>query len=266
MKKLGLTLLLLAVAFSIYSQDENLQVKLDSILAEADLLYRYEKSVWISTDLLLTDKKLEANYGGYVVSHSNDSVLVTYLNKKQDAVIARYTYVSADLSHPAKISTEISTMTMLEKELFDKKIKIFNQLSDSKYNVTFPQGFNPNLVLIKSENEFKLYIIMGTSQHGVIPFGNDYLFKTDKAGNIIYWKKFHSRFIPAESEMPNGEKAISVIHTHLKTTPYITATDICTFRLYKDLYEIEDFRVLCTATGKYYKYNPTTNKIEINEL
>lgn len=266
MKKFGLTLLLLAIAFSIFSQDEKLQVKLDSIVAEADLLYRYEKSVWNSTDLLLTDKKLEDNYGGYVVSHSNDSVLVTYLNKKQNAVIARYTYVSADLSHPVKINTGISTMTMLEKELLAKKIKIFNQLSESKYNVTFPQGFNPNLVLIKSEDEFKLYIIMGTSQHGVIPFGNDYLFRTDKAGYIIYWKKFHSRLIPAESETPNGEKVISAIHSHLKTTPYITATDICTFRLYKDQCKIENFRVLCTATGKYYEYNPTTNKIEIIEL
>lgn len=264
MKKLGLLILTLNISFSVFSQ-ENLQAKFDSIITEADLLYRYEKSVWNSTDLLMANNKLKKNYGGYVVSHSNDTVFVTYIDKKQKESIARYQYVSNELTKPSNISIEVSTLTSLEQELLDIKIKLIKQLSDSKYGVTIPQGFSPNFVLIKGANEFKLYILMGTSDAGVIPFGNDFLFKADKAGTITEWKKFHSRMIPAFSKGPNGEKVISAIHSHLKTTPYITATDICTFRLYGELCGLEEFMVLCTATDKYYKYNLKSNTIEITE-
>lgn len=257
--------LFITIFHNAYSQEENLEMKLDSIIAEADLMYKYEKAVWISTDLLMSDKKLKKNYGGYVVRHETDSIFVTYLDKNQKESIARYVFVDPNFNKPCQISLETSSLTLLEKELLDTKLKMINQLSDSKYNISFPQGFNPNFVLIKANTIFKLYLIMGTSEAGVIPFGNDYLFESDIEGNITNWKKFHSRMIPTYSKGPNGEIVVSVIHSHLKTTPYITATDICTFRLYGELCGIGEFMVLCTATGKYYKYILKTNTIEITE-
>jgi hypothetical protein len=266
MKQIAILFLLMTIIFNANAQDENLQLKLDSIIDEADLMYKYEKSVWNSTDLLMADPKLKKNYGGYVVRHSMDSIFVTYLDKNQKESIARYIYVSANLNKPCLVSLESSSLTILEKELLDIKIKILNQLSDSKYNITIPQGFNPNFVLIKEATIFKLYLIMGTAEYGVIPFGNDYLFWSDSDGNITNWKKFHSRLIPIYAKGDNGEKVVSSSHSHLKTTPYITATDICTFRLYGELCEMEEFSVLCTATGKYYKYKLLTNKIEVEEI
>lgn len=265
MKRITILFFLGVICLKTFSQDENLQFKLDSIIAEADLLYKYEKSVWNSTDLLMSDKKLKKNYGGYLVNHSNDSVFVTYLDKNQEGSIARYAYLSSDLNKPVISKVESSPLTILEKELLDVKIKVINQLSESKYSVTIPQDFIPNFVLIKEKEVFKLYIIMGTSESGIIPFGNDYLFWSDPQGNITNWRKFHSRMIPTQAKGPNGEKVVSAIHSHLKTTPYITATDICTFRLYGGLCNMEDFMVLCTGSGKYYKYKLKTNKIEITE-
>lgn len=265
MIKIGILSILLVVSLELFSQKDTLQSKLDSIIIEAELLYRYEKSVWNSTDLLMADRNLKRNYGGYVVSHSGDTVYVTYVDKAQKGGIARYTFTSKDLNKPLLTNLESTPLTLLEKELLDIKIRILNQISDSKYNVTIPQGFNPNLVLIKSENGFKLYILMGTSESGVIPFGNDFLFRTDESGTITEWKKFHSRMIPAYSNGPNGEKVLTAIHSHLKTTPYITATDICTFRLYGELCGMEEFMVLCTATKNYYKYNMHTNTIQVTE-
>ncbi|MBK7712557.1 MAG: hypothetical protein IPJ37_17530 [Bacteroidales bacterium] len=156
-------------------------------------------------------------------------------------------------------------MTNTEQELLDIKIKIINHLSDKKYEIGFPQNFNPNFVLVKEKEEFKLYILMGTPESGVVPFGNDYLFWADSKGAITNWKKFHSRMIPAQSKGPNGEKVVSAIHSHLKTTPYITATDICTFRLYGELCEMDEFSVYSPAIGKYFKYRLKENKIEIEE-
>lgn len=263
MKKNGIFLFLIMVCFNVFSQQDTIKPVLDSILIEADLMFRYEKAVWISSDILMTDETLKNNYGGYVVSHSGDNVRVTYIDEKQKESIARYDFVSTELSKPSKTSIQNSPLTKLEKELLDVKIKIINQLSDEKYEVTFPKDFNPNLVLIKGDNNYRLYIIMGTSESGVIPFGNDFLFITDNSGTITKSKKFHSRMIPAYSKGPNGEIVVSIVHSHLKTTPYITATDICTFRLYAEICGLEEFMILCPTTGKYFKYNINTNKISI---
>lgn len=259
-------LLILTLFFSLYlfSQEEINQAKLDSILEEADLMYKYEKSVWNSTDLLMSNKKLKKSYGGYIVHHSNDTLTITYLDKNQKESIARYSYKFDNINKPLITSIETSQLTSMEKELFDIKGIIANQLSDSEYNVTIPQDYNPNLVLIKESDEYRLYIIMGSSKTGVIPFGNDYLFKANSKGKITYWKKFHSRMIPTMAEF-NGQKVTESFHSHLRTTPYITATDICTFRLYAQYTELEKFSVYSPALGKSMTYILKTNKIEIEE-
>ncbi len=264
MKRFTIIIFLLALYINAFSQDEDLQMIFDSIIAEADLMYKYEKTVWNSTDLLMINKNLQKNYGGYVVSHSADSVYVVYIDKKQEQSIARYTYTSADLSKPCYISTELSTLSVEEKELVDIKTKMLKQIVNRKYKVTIPNGFSPNFVLIKEDNFYKLYVIMGTSTYGVIPFGNDYLFKANSKGKIIYWTKFHSTMIPVMAET-YGHKVVEATHSHLRTTPYITATDICTFRLYAQYTELQKFSVYSPAIKKTMTYILETNKIEVKE-
>lgn len=264
MKNYYLLILTLFFSLNLFSQEDSIQVKLDSILLEADLMYKYEKSVWNSTDLLMSNKKLKKNYGGYIVNHSNDTLTITYLDENQKQSIARYSYKFDNLNKPLITAIETTQLTSIEKELFEIKGKIVNQLSDSEYNVTIPQGYNPNLLLIKENDEYRLYIIMGTTETGMIPFGNDYLFKANSKGEITYWKKFHSRMIPAMAEF-NGQKVTESFHSHLRTTPYITATDICTFRLYAQYTELKKFSVYSPAIGKTMTYDIELNNIEIEK-
>ncbi len=263
MKQLIALFILLTMASIAYPQDDNLRFKLDSIVKEADVLYSYEKAAWVATDLFMANRKLKKDYGGYIVYHSNDTVFAVFLNKNQDGKKAKYYFTDLGQGNPFRTEIEDSPLTANEQELLVIKIKIIGQLSGSKYDVSIPPGFNPNFVLIRDNANYKLYILMGTSQSGIIPFGNDYLFRADPVGKITYWKKFHSRLIATPSKAPNGEKVISCMHSHLETTPYITATDICTFRLYSALAGMEYFSVLCTATDKTYEYSIKTNKIEI---
>lgn len=264
MKKISIIIFGLISIIS-FSQEKLKKSILDSIVKEADLLYNYEKVAWNTTDLLMSKRKLKKNYGGYVIYHSNDTIYASFIDKDQEKRIAKYSFTTSDLKSPFESNFDLIQLSESEKELLNIKIKIINQLSDQKYEVGFPQGFNPNLVLLKDKSEYRLYILMGTSESNIIPFGNDYLFKTDLNGEIKDWKKLHSRVIPTQTEMPNGGKVISAVHSHLKTTPYITATDICTFRLYGELYGMKEFMVLSTTIGKYFKYNIDENKITITE-
>ena len=264
MKYLTLSLFM-TIALNGLSQESDLNLKLDSIKQEADLLFRYEKAVWFSTDILMSDKKLKKNFGGYVVYHSKDTTIVSMFDKKQKVVIAKYQFIGSEFTNPFKTIEEASKASSIEQELLDIKTKIIEQLADSKYEVTIPQNYNPNLVLIKESLGYKLYILMGTNEKGIIPFGNDYLFKTNTTGDITEWQKFHSRMIPAQSEIPGVGKVTSSSHSHLRSTPYITATDICTFRLYAQYTELKEFSVYSPALGKSMKYSIEENKIEVTE-
>ena len=70
--------------------------------------------------------------------------------------------------------------------------------------------------------------------------------------------------IPTMAEF-NGQKVTESFHSHLRTTPYITATDICTFRLYAQYTELEKFSVYSPAIGKTMTYILKTNKIDIED-
>jgi hypothetical protein len=264
MKKIIILLIFIISAFG-NSQNGTLQTKLDSILKEADLLYNYEKVAWNSTDLAMSLERVKNDYGGYIIYHTNDSIYASIIDISQKHRLIKYSYDFNNINVPANSNTDKSELSDKEKKLLDIKYKIIDQLSDRKYEVGFPEGFNPNLVLIQNDEEIKLYIIMGTSEAGVIPFGNDYLFTSDLEGNITSWKKFHSRLIPVRSKTPTGDIVTSATHSHLRTTPYITATDICTFRLYASYTELTEFKVYSPELGKNMKYYLESNTIEVIE-
>jgi hypothetical protein len=270
MKKHITLVLIFLLAVSSYSQTEIkaevLKSKLDSIIVEADLLYSYEKVAWKASDIIMQNQSLKQSLGGYFVYHSEDSVFGVFLDKSLKKRIAKYTFTKTDLNVPSNSNYDFVELSPKENELLEIRNTIINQLSNPNYQVTITNGYNPNLVLIKEQTGYKFYIMMGTNHPEIIPFGNDYLFKTNKKGIITSWRKFHRNIIPAQTKMVDGSEVKSVIHSHLRTTPLITATDICTFRLYAELYKMDEFKVLSTALGKYFTYLLKTNTIEVSEI
>lgn len=261
------TFLLLLLLFSTLSLSQKIdhQTKLDSILKEANLLYNYEKAVWNASDLLNDNKKLRKKNGGFVVFHNSDTINVSFFSKDQEDIIARYHFLNTDMEKPISAELEKSEAKENELHLLRTKGLIVEQLADEKYELSFPKNYNPNLVLIQDEMGFKLYILMGTSKEGLIPFGNDYIFWGNKKGEIFKWQKMHSRLIPARSEIPGVGTTISASHSHRRSTPYITATDICTFRLYAGYTELESFSVYSPALKVSMVYELRSNSIKIED-
>ncbi len=253
----------LILAQTIEISESELTAQLDSVLAEGHLLYRYEKAAWISTDLAQQNITVIKDYGGFFTYEEQGEIRVIIIGKKSQNCIAEYSFEN-NFNKPKTVKTESRELSNKEKDLLKVREKILENLSDKKYEVSIPGGYSPNLILLPFVEKYKLYIIMGTSQKDVIPFGNDYLFIADKNGKIENWHKFHSGIIPGYTKM-NGSKVKELIHSHLRTTPLITATDICTFMLYAPLYDIDTFSVYSPALGKYMTYSLKTNKITVKE-
>lgn len=246
-----------------YSESE-IKQKNDSIVAEGNLLYQYERAAWMSSDIAVDKGNLLVKYGGYLIYQSGDSIKGIILEKDKNNCIYDITYYK-NFTKPFSEKKVERQLTEKEQNLFYIKTKMLSASDDIKYNVVCPQGFNLNPVLIPHNDGYKLYLITGTAQSKVIPIGNDYIFFADKAGEITSMRKFHSRLIPFYTEF-NGEKVREGVHSHLPAEPFITATDICTFKLYADLYGLDKFTVLSTALQKYFTYSIVDNKIVTKRL
>ncbi|MBL0145381.1 MAG: hypothetical protein IPP48_06115 [Chitinophagaceae bacterium] len=266
-----LTILSVLTISLVYGQEskkftnDEINIKLDSIMVEANLLYQYEKSAWISTDLANENKKIRKKFGGFLTYKSNDTIKTIIFDKERNKCIAEYIFID-DFKKPNKEIIAERNFTLTEQNLQKTKEIILEQLTDKKFDVGVPEGFNLNPILIPENEKYKLYLITGTSQSNVIPFGNDYLFQTDKNGKIESWKRFHSRLIPTYTTTPNGGKVTETTHSHLRTNPFISATDICTFKLYGKLYDLNEFSIYSPALGIYLKYNLSKDKVEIVEI
>jgi hypothetical protein len=260
-----ISLAFLLISYTVFSQDiklteQEMQIKLDSIKTEGNLLYELENASWHSTDLVKENRKMRDSTGIYLTYKSGETVKTVFLNKPANKVISEYTFVNNTKKPSKKAETE-RELSPLELELKTVREKVIYQLSDKKYEVGVPEGFSLNVIIIPFGEKYKTYLITGASEPGVIPFGNDYLFISDKAGNIEGYKKFHSRLIPTYVANASGDSITIVTHSHLKTTPYISATDICTFKLYAPFTKMERFSVYSPALQTYFEYNYKKNTL-----
>lgn len=269
MKKL-ITFTFLCLASLVYCQDKTysdseLKQKLDSILVEGNLLYSLENAAWHSSDLFRENRELSNLSSFYLTYKKENSVSVVYLNKAADKVLAEYLFINDD-QKPNRVFTNERPLTELENDLKKVRLKLIEQLQDPKYQVGNYDGYSLNIITLPANNEqYKTYLISGTSKIGVIPFGNDYLFISDKEGIITEYKKFHSRIIPTLSPK-DGATLNMTTHSHLRNNPFISATDICTFRLYAPFFpSLKEFSVYSPAINAYMIYNLKDQKISVDK-
>ena len=243
--------------------EQQIKAKTDSILIEGNLLFQYEKAAWISIDLAMEQKNIKKKFGGYIVYQKIDTIKTIILNKDNQCVY-ELSFIN-DFSSPTKEVLSLRELNENESKLLTIKNKILNQIVEKKYEVSCPDGFSLNMELIPFASGYKLYILTGTSQSQIIPFGNDYLFLTDPNGEILSMRKFHSRLISTMTKGPNGEQVTESIHSHLRTEPFISATDICTFKLYGSLYGQNEFKVYSPGLSTYFTYSLIDNNIKIEK-
>ena len=277
MKKVSLILVLVSLLSSnvlaqqLKISESELKEKLDSILHEGNLLYKYEKAAWISNELAFKNPTVKAEFHGYLTYEEQSEIKSIILAENLQTCIAEYTFED-NFDQPKYVKIEKREVSDKEKTLIEVRQKILeNILDDGKYEVSVPKGgYNLNFILLPFADKYKLYMITGTTEPNVVPFGNDYIFIADENGEIESWHKFHSQLIPSptitggnNSRKNNAKsnKVTGLIHTHLPSTPLMTATDICTFLLYAPIYDLKTLTVLHGRVRVAMKYWLKENKI-----
>lgn len=72
-----------------------------------------------------------------------------------------------------------------------------------------------NHVPIIEKNASRVYVLTGTSLHGVVIFGNDYLISFDKDNKVSSAEQLHKSIIPAYFSRDSTNVQLQSMHTHI---------------------------------------------------
>lgn len=207
--------------------------ELAEIAVEGENLYKSEMASWYGTDLALEKfPELRDEFGGYFSYTSGDSAIcVFYSREEQAGVICTISFDETYNLGRAKIVHNRRTFTPQEEDLYEmRKIAVEAIRTDT----FFKQYTNTHLNIIPliRNNVRKVYVLTGPKVSDIVIFGNDYLLSFDEKNRLTGTRKLHKDVIVVNYSK-EGDSATTA-HTHLpETGRFITATDICTIRLYE---------------------------------
>lgn len=236
----------------------------DSVVEEGNTLYLHDKLNWVMSDAykqMCSSKTASLS----VVGQLNDTLMsgiMIDVDQMKCVFECRLNLNTGEIEpfnlvrglSPSEIARAERQVTLLEK------VSTLDGIS----NVSEAGNLNVDVVEI-SPSLTRVYLLQGTNKSKLIPFGNDYSFDFDAAGNLVTRRKYHNSFIPIDFSSKNGD-IHKCTHSHLNDTPYITPTDIATFLLYgHDLYGMKTFSVYSTTFECYFTYNVETATIILVE-
>ncbi len=233
MKKLFKLIIILILAQNATAQKNAMRQITDSINAEGEMLYRSEWASGHSTQIFASsfgEKKLLS--GGYFSYETKKGVTTVFFSKKENPVVLATVKFDHGLdSSKYNIDTLTRKFTENEKEFYTIRSKAAQAVSSDTL-FKFYQHTSLNLVPIIKNGTKRVYVITAQTEPDEVLLGNDYLINIDKDNNIIKKTKLHNNLIPLGTGGQDAIKASS--HQHLgETSLFITATDICAFKLWK---------------------------------
>lgn len=233
MKKTTALLLLLSLAGSTFSQDNDMTKISDSITAKGKKLYRSEMASWYGTDIFVEKFAGINNSGGYFSYDAPPFTrCVFYSNGETPRVLATITFDSTYKTATAQVDSTQRAFTDEETILFTLRKKTSILIKEDTLFKSY-QNTSLNLIPLIDGNSREVYVLTGPKNTGIVIFGNDYLLRFDSNNNLIGKKRIHVSMIPVQYGQ-SKENEIGAMHTHLpESGEFITATDICTLMLYE---------------------------------
>ena len=250
---------------------EVLKAANDSILAEAYLLYLFEKSAWVLEDVLTASKPTAMNeMGGWFPigdKEDEDAIKGVFFNREKTKALFEASF---------NLKTGTASGKDVVRDLSPEEIEIINvrqkalqavRTLDPEDLPSCPEECTFNTEIIPIDEElYRVYFMLGTTRHGVIPFGCDFSYDCDAEGNIKEFRRYHKTYIPTPLKMDDGSPVLSAVHSHLGFCPLIAPTDIALFLLYGYEAGLSGFKVLSTAYHCVFSFDPEAFEINVEQL
>lgn len=176
----------------------------------------------------------QQNVGGYFSYLANSKAVCVFFSQgDKPKIIGTFTF---DSTYNVNTATVDGAERELTKQEFDLLTIRQSALAEYQADTLFKRykDMSPNFIPLDDEKGKRVYVLTGPQKQGVVVFGNDYLLTYDKDNKLKSKRRLHKNIIPTEYGKKDGKVVIGAMHTHLpETGDIITATDICTLRLYE---------------------------------
>jgi hypothetical protein len=234
-KGIGFLMFVFVFCSSAFAQTD-IQKMASKIEAEGKMLYRSEMASWYGTDVFLEAYKDRENIGGYFSYLEKDNAVCIFYSKVEPVqVIGTIRFDESYNISKAKVDLQQRSFSKKEQDLYSIRI-IATKISATDTLFKRYKNSNLNLIPIVDGKEKKVYFLTGPEQNGVVIFGNDYLITFDDENNVTSKKCLHQNIVfidYTKKDKEAGGEVVGAIHNHKgDTSPFITATDICTLMLY----------------------------------
>ena len=264
----NLLLVLIFNCFAIFSFGQiDLNIERKNILEKGIKLYKLERSAWISSDST-ANKINDINISGFVSYFDTNTIKVLFYEKITDDDFLIHFTLEFDTTinvNFLNINNQQRRPKSGEKNYIELREGTLDLISHFEKLYTNYENTGKNVAILKEKGKYKIYLMTGSNEYGILPIGNDYEFECKENESIIeYIGKLHQNYMPINYiDMPKNIKA--GVHSHSsKSSDFITPTDICTLLLYKDLFTIKEHIVI---SGKYVSVfnNETLNLLIMNK-
>ena len=250
---------------------EELKAANDSILTDAYVLYFHEKIAWVMEDVLADSRPATITEiaGWFPVGDTEDEYVVNgvFFNKEKTKALFEASFNLMTGTASGKSVVRDLSPEEIEKINVRERVLLAVRTLDAEDLPSCPEGcsFNSEIIPI-DEDLYRVYFMLGTTQHGIIPFGCDFSYDCDSEGNIKGFRRYHKTYIPTQLKMDDGSPVLSVVHSHLSFCPLIAPTDIALFLLYGYEAGLSGFQVLSTAYNCVFSFDPEAYEINVAPL
>lgn len=232
----------------------------DSVIDEGNVLYLHDKLSWVMSDAykqMCSSKTASLSTVGLLNDTLMSGIMID-VDQLKCVFECRLNLNTGEIE-PFNLVRGLSPK---ELERAERQVALLEKIGELDGIASIAEAGNLNADVVEiSPTLTRVYLLQGTNKSKLIPFGNDYSFDFDAAGNLLVRRKYHSSFIPIDFSGKEGNIR-KCTHSHLTDNPYITPTDIATFLLYgHDLYGMKTFSVYSTAFNCYFTYNAETATI-----
>ncbi len=230
------------------------------IVAEATILYRSEMASWYGTDLLQARNipDITSKLGGYFsYPDGEDTKCVFYTRGERPMIFATIMFDETFNTTKATVDVGERIFTKTENIYYSIANAVRMQIVEDTFFVRYEQ-VSFNIIPVYDGKKKKAYIIPGTTQQGVLPFGSDYLLTFDNDYKLKTKERLHNSYVPTGC----GDNVESSYHTHVEgKSPYMTVTDVCTLMLYHSVCKFESYVVV--SKEYYSQWSPKSKNLLI---
>ncbi len=226
-----------------------LQPVSDSILKEGVEIYECAIASKVSSEFLIDKLSVEGIFG-FITYKKSNSIHTVFLKGDIKNPEVRYTFSYSSPFNPENRNLDGEPCLLSEYEVSLNKMKS-KILKLAKKRKSFFLNYSEivlNPVFIQRENLTYVYLISSTNDDSFIPLGNDYLLVFNEKAKLISKKKIHQNLIEipvGDSDTLKTDEALSSFHIHSElSSPFITATDVCTILLNMENSKLESHIVV----------------------